>query len=72
MKNNKENVRVCRNGLVALEDRRFEVDTNNKEDFLKTLNPNTAKTVKVQLLKVDKFEKIIGNKTTDYFPGFHI
>lgn len=66
MSNKKKEMKVCRNGLVALADRKFEVDSNNKEDFLQTLNPNTAKTVKGALLKVDKFEKLVGKSIYDF------
>lgn len=64
--NKKEEVKICRNGLVALEDRKFEVDSANKEDFLNTLNPSTAKTLKGVLLKVDRFEKLIGKSVYDF------
>ena len=66
MNNKKEEVKVCRNGLVALADRKFEIDSANKEDFLNTLNPSTAKTLKGVLLKVDKFEKLIGKSVYDF------
>lgn len=66
MEKDKGEVKICRNGLVALADRKFKVDNDNKEDFLKTLNPNTAKTVKGNLLKVDKFEDIIGKSIYDF------
>lgn len=66
MEDNKKDVRICRNGLVALTDRKFVVDSEVKEEFLLTLNPNTAKTVKGVLLKVDKFEKIINKSIFDF------
>lgn len=70
MKNNNENqddeIRVCRNGLVPLADRKFLVDSSNKEDFLLTINPNTAKTVKGVLLKVDKFENAINKSVYNF------
>ena len=66
MNNKKKEVKVCRNGLVALEDRKFEIDSANKEDFLRTLNPSTAKTLKGVLLKVDRFEKLIGKSVYDF------
>lgn len=66
MDSRKQEVKVCRNGLVALSDRKFEIDSANKEDFLNTLNPNTAKTVKGVLLKVDKFEKILNKSIYDF------
>ena len=52
--------------MVALEDRKFEIDSANKEDFLNTLNPSTAKTLKGVLLKVDRFEKLIGKSVYDF------
>lgn len=64
--NKKKEVKICRNGLVALEDRKFEIDSSNKEDFLNTLNPSTAKTLKGVLLKVDRFEKLIGKSVYDF------
>ena len=66
MNNKKREVKICRNGLVALADRQFESDSANKEDFLNTLNPSTAKTVKGVLLKVDKFEKLLGKSVYDF------
>jgi integrase len=66
MSNKKKEVKICRNGLVALTDRKFEIDSANKEDFLNTLNPNTAKTVKGVLLKVDKFEKLLRKSIYDF------
>lgn len=66
MNNKKKEVKVCRNGLVALADRKFEIDSANKEDFLNTLNPSTAKTLKGVLLKVDKFEKLIGKSVYNF------
>lgn len=62
----KEEVKICRNGLVALSDRKFIVDSANKEDFLSTLNQSTAKTVKGVLLKVDKFENAISKSVYDF------
>ena len=66
MKSKKEEVKICRNGLVALVDRKFKIDEDNKEDFLTTLNPSTAKTVKGVLLKVDKFESTINKSVYDF------
>jgi integrase len=61
-----EEVKICRNGLVALEDRKFMVDSELKEEFLTTLNSNTAKTVKGILLKVDKYEKDINKSAYNF------
>ena len=66
MGNKNKEVKICRNGLVALADRKFEIDSDIKTDFLKTLNPNTAKTVKGNLLKVDKFESMIGKSIYEF------
>ena len=62
----KKEVKICRNGLVALSDRKFMIDSELKEEFLLTLNKNTSKTVKGTLLKVDGFEQKLNKSVYNF------
>ena len=53
-----EDVRICRNGRIALEDRTFSIDKNNKENYLLGIeNIGTRNNVKGALLKLDDYEQ---------------
>ena len=62
-----ENVHVCRNGRVALNDRQFQISEIEKERYLSTImNSATRKTVKGNLLKLDEYEVSIGKTIKDF------
>ena len=62
-----ENVHICRNGRMALEDRRFQINEIEKEKYLSSvINTATRKTIKGHLLKLDEYEVTLGKPLKDF------
>jgi len=55
-----------RNGRKNLAERVFKHDRDVKEEFLKSLKPSTANTVRSILFKVDEYEELIGKSIYDF------
>lgn len=49
----------AKNGRVRLEDREFLWEKDVKNDYLNTIRPSTARTVKSKLLRVDEYENLV-------------
>ncbi len=61
-----QDVKICRNGLEALECREFKVDKELKEEFLSDKHPNTAKQIKITLLKAENAEIELGKSLYNF------
>lgn len=61
-----QNLKICRNGLTALESREFKVDKELKEEFLSDKHPNTAKQIKITLFKAENSEIELGKSLYDF------
>lgn len=60
-------VRICRNGRIALEDREFSIEKNKKESYLLSIeNIGTRNNVKGALLKLDDYEKVLEKFIIDF------